>query len=164
MNIKLFTIFLFLFMFFSLILSDSIGDQFLSDCENGNIDRVVWYIEENNGNINYRSEESDFNSALNFATQNNHIELAEYLLENDIDIDLINKSNNEAAIHIAIANENKEFVQLLLDYGANTRIFSKKGSPIVLASQIGDEEIKKMLKKELVRRNYIKSKPIRDEL
>ena len=82
---------------------------------------------------------------LRYASENDHFEVANLLLENGANVNC-KDALKETPLHLASVNGHLEIAQLLLVYGANINSQSlEKETPLHLAARFGKKEIVKLL-------------------
>jgi len=84
-------------------------------------------------------------SLLIMASKKGNKTILNYLLEKDVNIDLINKNGN-AALHMAAHNGHAEVLESLLEKGADINLTNTKGNtPLHLAAYKGQKDIVEIL-------------------
>ena len=103
-------------------------------------------IREEISSLDLEAVNDEGDTALHYAVKNEDFELLEILLAYVPDIDVENE-DGDAALHLAVQTSDIDLVQLLIDYGANVEVKdSKKRTPAVLASQLKEDVIYRLLK------------------
>lgn len=116
--------------------------QFRENTEPLSIEWVNQRIDE--GLINDAVDESG-NTLLHVAVTDNNIEIIEFLLKNNADLNIKNEVGN-TALHNAVMQENLSIVSLLLEHKARPNLGNQGGaSPLMLAANIGNLNILKTL-------------------
>ena len=95
-------------------------------------------------NIDAQNEYEGNNTMLMLAIENNKVEIAKTLINNNENNNLINK-NNESALIKAVSHNNIELVKLLIEHGANVNIKNEYGEGLIKISD--SQEIRKLLMK-----------------
>lgn len=107
-----------------LLQEDMLGDNVITYAAKHNMINVFKTLKTKNKLNEYiNSINSDNNSALLIASQNNHEELVLYLLKQDANPDIQNKEGNTAIMEAAI-NNNLKIIKHLVDYNANLDILN----------------------------------------
>lgn len=103
-------------------------------------------IREEITNFDLEEVNNSGDTALHYAVKNEDYELLEILLSYVPDIDVENE-DGDTSLHLAVKTSDIELVQMLLDYGANVEVKdAKKRTPAVLASQLKEDVIYRLLK------------------
>lgn len=97
---------------------------------------------------NFDLEEVNVNgdTPLHYAVKKEDYDLLGILLSYVPDIDVENE-DGDTSLHLAVKTSEIELVQMLLDYGASVEVKdAKKRTPAVLASQLKEDVIYRLLK------------------
>eukprot|EP00339_Tiarina_fusa_P008981 CAMPEP_0117081440 /NCGR_PEP_ID=MMETSP0472-20121206/57397_1 /TAXON_ID=693140 ORGANISM="Tiarina fusus, Strain LIS" /NCGR_SAMPLE_ID=MMETSP0472 /ASSEMBLY_ACC=CAM_ASM_000603 /LENGTH=795 /DNA_ID=CAMNT_0004809365 /DNA_START=77 /DNA_END=2460 /DNA_ORIENTATION=- len=98
------------------------------------------YINDKRGDIDSQSKHGE--SALHQSCLRGNVTAVKFLLKNRAQINILNKIG-ETPLHYAVRASQKEIIQLLLEYGADTSLKSEEGTPFDIASSL---EIANMIK------------------
>jgi ankyrin repeat protein len=111
------------------------------------LDIFVWLL-AHGADINHQDRNGW--SALDFAIQGKRIEIAKLLLEQEASIDLKDPYGNTPLWRATFdAKGDYELVKILISHGADPHLKNNSGrSPLDFASQIKDDELIKILKKD----------------
>ncbi len=103
-------------------------------------------IREEITNFDLETVNDDGDTPLHYAVKNEDFELLEILLSYVPDIDVENEEG-DTALHLAVRTSDIDLVQMLIDYGANVEVKdSKKRTPAILAGQLKEDVIYRLLK------------------
>lgn len=106
-----------------------------------NLTTVKWFMEYMNACPNYIDEEDGCN-ALIAAAQADNIDIVEYLLKYDFDLDVQEKEYGQTALHILVEQGcNSETIENLLDLGADKDIKDKSGKTVMDIALESHEEV-----------------------
>ena len=124
---------------------ESLYSQQIQSRENTEPLSIEWVKQRiDEGLINDAVDESG-NTLLHVAVTNNNIEIIEFLLKNNADLNIKNEVGN-TALHNAVMQENLSIVSLLLEHKAKPNLGNQGGtSPLMLAANIGNLNILKTL-------------------
>lgn len=113
-------------------------------CLNGRIDNVKVLV-ANNADVNIMTTEQQ-ESVLSIAVIERNYNLVEFLINNDIIVDSVNKKLNSPLFH-AIGNADLHMVKILIDAGAsvNKKCCIQNMTPLQYANSLGFSEICKCL-------------------
>lgn len=89
--------------------------DFVSNVENGNLERVKYFVEGKLVDVN-RPREGDLNAAIHIAIENENMELLKYLVESaEADINAQN-SLGDTPVHTSIKQNNIDILKYLLKF------------------------------------------------
>jgi len=95
---------------------------------------VLMYAIENSNTTNTNINNYNSGSSSSQSTKKNDI--IEYLIENNVDLDAIDKDGNTALVY-ALKYNNLKISNMLIDYGTDVNIINEKGESILKASGYG---------------------------
>ena len=102
----------------------------------GETDRVREMIEKGEYKVNQRDHEDV--TLLHWASINNREPIVRYLLLQGAEVNALGGELRSTALHWACRQGHLQIVTLLIQYGADTKIFDAEGcAPIHIASQFG---------------------------
>lgn len=96
-------------------------------------------------NVNYINKEGE--TCLNFAVKKGRQEMVEFLINHGAEVNIVNSTDKETALHQAARASQVDIVRTLLENGADPSLKGNKGSPAEVTS---NNTIKKMIE------NYVK--------
>lgn len=103
-------------------------------------------IREEITNFDLETVNDEGDTPIHYAVKNEDYELLEIVLACVPDIDVENE-DGDTALHLAVKTSDIDLVQMLIDYGANVEVKdSKKRTPAILASQLKEDVIYRLLK------------------
>lgn len=103
-------------------------------------------IREEIGTFDLETVNERGDTPLHYAVKNEDFELLEILLAYVPDIDVENEEG-DTALHLAVKTSDIDIVQLLIDSGASVDVKDiKKRTPVVLAGQLKEDVIYRLLK------------------
>jgi uncharacterized protein len=110
----------------------------------GNLPAVQQAVEKDPALV--RATEWENATLLHDAVQQNHKDVAQYLLEKGADVNA-GKTDGVTALHMAARNGNIEIITLLLEYGATINILDAKGwTPLDRAEKWGQKNAAEFLR------------------
>lgn len=118
-------------------------DELLGAALEGDLERVQQLLDS--GSDPNVSDEEGW-TALMWAAQNNDTAIAEALIEAGADLDIAEVIYEETALTVALYNDSKETVALLLEQGANANLQDSNGwTPLMTAASNGFIEAAQLL-------------------
>lgn len=138
-----------LFSFIPFLYSQGKNDSLLSAIEK-NDTTLIDYCIKKGADVNFITQQRWVNiSPLITAINNNHIEAAKMLLQNNADINWKDTFNSTALMYAASIG-NIKMVQLLIDNGADLEHKDKQGNNAISAAKEGNHnDIVKLLKTKI---------------
>jgi ankyrin repeat protein len=106
------------------------GEDFVSYCEDGDIDNAVKIFDMCNEVINFQNSNNS-RTALIESSDHNRLNIVEFLLENNVDIDISDEDGRSPLIE-AVDRECQEIVNILLANGANVNKQEKHGNTALI--------------------------------
>lgn len=109
-------------------------------------DDFEWFVELVS---NYGVNAKDINgfTPLMLCVQNGRIDMIDYLIEHNADVNQINNIGNTALFYAVFYSKNQtEIIEKLLKAGADINIQNKSGvSPLTLANSMANDKVSKFL-------------------
>lgn len=109
-------------------------------------DDFEWFVELVS---NYGVNAKDINgfTPLMLCVQNGRIDMIDYLIEHNADVNQINNIGNTALFYAVFYSKNQtEIIEKLLKAGADINIQNKSGvSPLILANSMANDKVSKFL-------------------
>eukprot|EP01117_Protostelium_nocturnum_P010603 TRINITY_DN3810_c0_g1_i1.p1 TRINITY_DN3810_c0_g1~~TRINITY_DN3810_c0_g1_i1.p1 ORF type:complete len:182 (-),score=81.78 TRINITY_DN3810_c0_g1_i1:99-644(-) len=103
------------------------GPMVLADCKRGNINHLRKLIEEDGDKFDPNPVDGLGNGPLHYAATFNNTEIGALLLSlPNVNLDIQNYAG-DTAVHKAVEKDHLDFLQLLVEKGANVSLTNKKG-------------------------------------